>query len=1274
MADGAMHTTMTHESGGPASGHSGHITPALALVPAEEATHRAVATGDWSDGATWADGVIPGAGAKVLIPEGVTVTVDGELAPEIKTVRADGTLAFATDVNTELKVDTLVTGYTGTLQIGTAAAPIDADVTARITFADDGPIDRDWDPGLISRGALLHGRTEIHGAQKTGFTTLAEQPAAGATSITLDTIPTGWRLGDEITIAGTDPDDPEGDEVVTITGIDGSTITFDPPLDSDHIAPRSDLDVHVANLTRNVIFESEDAGTLNRGHVMFMHTNDADLRYVSFEDLGRSNKQLGLDDWRLLSGNEGSIGAENTEVELLGGEIVRGRYSVHFHQAGSDGAPAHVEGSVVRDDPSWGFTNHSSNVDFIGNVTHNVIGSGYVTEAGDEVGSFIGNIAIRTVNPDANLNPADAEIDPGQAPDARAETQDYGWQGDGFWFHGSGVTVDDNVVSGATGHAYIYWQLGLVERATGEKLVDVADLPNGDLIGPDGTLVRTKQVPVPSFDGNEAYVVPKGLQIHYLHTDNRDDQDVELVADGQLAEVPQAYEDQLQSTFSDATFWNVSLSGVDAPYATRLTFEDIDVFGTGAPSSYGIKLNHFANQNNFTVRDVTVEGFDTGIAAPRQGDATVERADFANATDLLINLPDQDPRTLEIVDLNFLPLPAGFETVDETRQNVRLDPAGDFAFGGGLFEEFEDFEEDSEDAIFTVAFLGDSITVGGYSFVETVADELGPQLAALNFGVGGSGLTEAAFPYQETEAAEELLDSDADLVWIMIGGNDLAGGADVEDYEEALFGAVEMLTMMPSDPQIIIAAQPPFFAVGEGEFDGIDGAEAHETFREAWIPAMERVADEFGALFVDINAAVDDYPENYPDLIHPDAAGAGTLAELIAPIIEEALPEEVFEEDEPDDDEPEEEEDGDAFEDDEDADEDFDEAPEGYPPLLLPDRITLDLDGAGPGDPVGLYFDIQAPDFVPFPEGSELATFIGPDVVGLTNAELQDLYGISVADALTPMDAAPADFLDGGVTGTPLAQVVPFPPGLDPRFAFVGEGEDEDDFDDEDELEDEDRGDAGDLEDGPILPDLDVALLYQIAKLYIVFFGRLPDASGFTFWADTLAANPDMDMGVLGRAFAGASEFETLFGNASPAETVTGLYRNVLDRDPEPEGLAHWSQALETRGDFGVVDLGMAFVNAPETHAMHGGAIRAHLGIEDMPLFATDGADVFLFPEDGFTVVEGFDPGADTVDARAQALEIEIIAENGGSLLIAGEAELFLADVAPDLAADSLLF
>ena len=194
--------------------HQQHAHPAaMALVSADQATNTVVASGNWSDPTVWQNGTLPTDGARIIVPQGMTLTVDSVMPQEFKTIGIHGTLNFATDVNTELKVDTIVSAPHGTFEMGTAANPIAADVTARVVFSDDGVIDRTWDPEQLSRGAILQGRTEIHGAATTHNVSLAVQPTAGTSTLQLSAAPSGWNVGDEVIIvtsyAPTDRDEYE---------------------------------------------------------------------------------------------------------------------------------------------------------------------------------------------------------------------------------------------------------------------------------------------------------------------------------------------------------------------------------------------------------------------------------------------------------------------------------------------------------------------------------------------------------------------------------------------------------------------------------------------------------------------------------------------------------------------------------------------------------------------------------------------------------------------------------------------------------------------------------------------------------------------------------------------------------------------------------------------------------------------------------------------------------------------------------------------------------
>ena len=109
----------------------------------------------------------------------------------------------------------------------------------------------------------------------------------------------------------------------------------------------------------------------------------------------------------------------------------------------------------------------------------------------------------------------------------------------------------------------------------------------------------------------------------------------------------------------------------------------------------------------------------------------------------------------------------------------------------------------------------------------------------------------------------------------------------------------------------------------------------------------------------------------------------------------------------------------------------------------------------------------------------------------------------------------------------------------------------------------------------PVEPAIDPAAPEQwhrarIARLYQAYFGRLPDAEGFEYWNHEVATGAPMEE--ISQSFAIGSEF-TRTAVLTDEEFVRHLYRQVLDREAEPEGLAYWLGQLAGGTDRGALML-----------------------------------------------------------------------------------------------------
>ncbi len=453
----------------------------LDLVPVNQGTHNAVTTGNWNDPLTWSTGTIPGNGARVVIPQGIAVIYNTTSTADLLWIRVDGKLQFATNQNTELTVETIVVTPTGEYQQGTHVDPLPKNFTSVITFSDNGAL---TDRLKIARGLLSHGKVTICGSQVTPFLKTNHALSVGATSATLASIPTDWKVGDKVAITGMrlGAGDSPQDEIKIITSILGSTITFNSGLQFKRKVDFAQwgLFPYIANTTRNIKYRSANTTDHSRkGHIMFMHSPNVDVRWAGFYDLGRTRKDIVVTDSK--------DAAEPT------GNNPRGKYALHFHRTGhqtSGISPAYVQGCVVENTPGWGFVNHDSYVVFEDNVSYNAIGAHFVTENGGERGAFRRNIAMRAMG---GSTQSIKEI----------ANHDMAHTGHGFWFQGGNVIVEDNVASGCRDGGFTWFSRSTLGNIPNRE-VKTEFLLDPEITSGKGS-IYAGELPIMSHKNNTAY-------------------------------------------------------------------------------------------------------------------------------------------------------------------------------------------------------------------------------------------------------------------------------------------------------------------------------------------------------------------------------------------------------------------------------------------------------------------------------------------------------------------------------------------------------------------------------------------------------------------------------------------------------------------------------------------------------------------------------------------------------------------------------------------------
>ena len=640
--------------------HNMHLIPSFTKIPTVTTTK----SGAWNDPDVWSGGAVPGADAVVKVEQGHSIIYSGIYSTKLDSVGIAGTLTFDTYANSSLQVANLVVYPSGKLDVGTVIDPILG--TVEIVILDKAlstagldPINGVNDPFGYGTGIIVLGEVNMHGREiASTWKRLAVAPLVGEVTLTLESTPDGWAVGDKVVI----PDTRQFSlvrkwssypvvnatlniEEATITAISGNTITLSHPLLYSHKSGKDTAgDVvgmpHLVNLTRNIVIRSENPNGV-RGHSMFTERSKVDIRYVSFVGMGRTTANA-LDNTITTTGEVTHIGTNQV-----------GRYPIHMHHhmgpenASNTGYQFTLIGNAVDDGAKWGITVHNSHFGLVdNNVVYNVQGAGIVTEMGNErENMFSNNFVLKTGVPITSwYDPIYGGVTGDNRP---LKFDDFGWEGSAFWFVGNdnyltGNATANNAFAGIMYNARpkgFWFNEPIVPNFRGADLEDLTQWTEyKNVFAPEIRLSAN----------NEVYASSEGIWVSFA---------------GIVGEI------------RDTLAWNISQVGIYSQRNESVTYRNVTLVNDQAISNQnyigtinkGINLNNpsYPSGNN-KFFGIKVEGYNLGVdlpiflanttlsgAVPLQ-ETTIDDAYLRNYVNVRDTSPRNSFKTTLLKDIEFI--------------------------------------------------------------------------------------------------------------------------------------------------------------------------------------------------------------------------------------------------------------------------------------------------------------------------------------------------------------------------------------------------------------------------------------------------------------------------------------------------------------------------------------------------------------------------------------------------------------------------------------------
>ena len=597
--------------------HPDDPTAALAQLDVSNASHVAARSGDWSDPGTWSSH-LPVAGARVVIPRHVTVTVGAPVALAMDWVRVEGRLQFSPVENSRMLVTSMLVTPTGTLSIGTPDHPVDAGKSVQLLFTPRSATTRRQDRFDILGGLIALGHIDFYGAQKTAFATPSNLLQRGVSALNFVEPPMGWRPGDELLFPATDAASDDEQRRIASISDDRLIVALSSPLKFGHVPPQGiAADVPVANLTRNIILASTETRAVHqRGHVMVMTHEAAHISGTVFRSVGRT-----------VAARPHTLPTVDEAGTVSAGANPIGRYAIHFHlgSGASRRNPPHTFiGNVIVDSPKHGLVNHGGHVVAEDNVTFGIHGSHFFAENGSEIGTFRHNLAVFSRGSGEHIEGRQAGIG------------DFGHGGHGFWSESPAVVIEHNYAFHHSGPAYVIFAAPIEPAHGGQNVFFrggglIANFLQDNLDPPLRAMVTVKEVPPTTipfrFSRNTAANSNTGLEV--WHTN--------LIATHNI-----------QSIVEDCVFWHMRSAGIAITYGMNTVVRNSTLLGSDpigcadASCEGSVGITSGGRTRNLTVDHVQITRFSTGIRVPLRGTTTISDSHFDNKFNILI-YPTQQP-------------------------------------------------------------------------------------------------------------------------------------------------------------------------------------------------------------------------------------------------------------------------------------------------------------------------------------------------------------------------------------------------------------------------------------------------------------------------------------------------------------------------------------------------------------------------------------------------------------------------------------------------------